>query len=51
LLGRGDELEAFVTRVEGGGGLGRHDRQHLYPLHVLLNVGAIDVANNGSAVD
>jgi hypothetical protein len=51
LLGRGDELEAFVTRVEGRGGLGRHDRKHLYTFHVLLNVGAIDVANDGSAVD
>jgi hypothetical protein len=50
-LGRGDELEAFVARIQGGGGLGRHDRQNLDPLHVLFNVGAIDVAHDGSAVN
>jgi hypothetical protein len=51
LLGRGDELEAFVARIQGGGGLGRHDRKDLDSLHVLLNVGTIDVADDGSAVN
>jgi hypothetical protein len=51
LLDGGNEFQALVARIEGGGGLGRHDRQDLNPLHVLLDVGAIDVADHRAAVD
>jgi hypothetical protein len=51
LLGRRDELETFVARIQGRGGLGRHDREDFDSLHVLLNVGTIDVADDGSAVN
>jgi hypothetical protein len=49
LLGGRNEFETFVARVEGRGALGRHDRQHLDALHVLLDVGAVDVAHHGAA--
>jgi hypothetical protein len=49
LLGCGNEFQTFVTRVDGRGGLGRHDGQHFDALHVLLDVGSVDVAHHGAA--
>jgi hypothetical protein len=42
----GNEFEAFVSGIERGGGLGRHDGEDFNTFHVLLDVGAIDVAND-----
>jgi hypothetical protein len=51
LLRARNEFESLVTWIERGGGLGRHDGEHFNAFHVLLNVGAIDVAHDGTAVD
>jgi hypothetical protein len=51
LLRARNEFKSLVTRIERGGGLGRHDGEHLDAFHVLLNVGAIDVAHDRSTVD
>jgi hypothetical protein len=50
LCGR-NQLKSLVTRIERGGGLGRHDGQDFDALHVLLNVGAIYVTHDGAAID
>jgi hypothetical protein len=46
-----NEFEAFVSRIEWGSRLGSHDRKNLDALHVLLNIGAIDVADHRAAGD
>jgi hypothetical protein len=46
-----NQFESFVTRIKRGGGLRRHDREHLDALHVLFDVGAIDVAHDWTTID
>jgi hypothetical protein len=46
-----NEFEAFVLRIEWGSSLGGHNREDLDTLHVLLNIGAVDVADYRSAGD
>jgi hypothetical protein len=50
LCGR-NQFKSLVTWIERGGGLGRHDRQNLNAFHVLLNVGAVDVAYDRTTVN
>jgi hypothetical protein len=47
----GDEFYAFVLGIKWGSSLRRSDGENFDPLHVLLDVGAIDVANNRSTRD
>jgi hypothetical protein len=43
-----NEFEALVARIDGRRRLGSGHREHFNTLHVLLNVGAIDVTYLGS---
>jgi len=45
----GNEFDALVARIDGRCGLGRHDRKNFNTFHVLLDICAIDVADDWSA--
>jgi hypothetical protein len=46
-----NHFEPLVLWIEGGSGLRGHDRENLDALHVLLNIGAVHVADDRAAGD
>jgi hypothetical protein len=47
----GNQFKSLVTWIKRRGGLGRHDRKHFNALHVLLDIGAVDVTHDGTSIN